>query len=216
MPCFENGRAGRDTTTRAAKYLKSAATQQATAELYREWGDAANADASVTNAEQIAAKANALLHVAEAPVVKMGEAVSPKRRRLVDTLMAPNVAALDASAHRLELLGRLGLDCTAMALDAADSIQAQNSFERMLAHQMAVAHKTSLEIVDKASFMPETNDKARMLKVACRMMDTFQRGLLTLQRIRSNGEQRITVQYVTVADGGQAIIGDVNHGGTAK
>ena len=75
---------------------------------------------------------------------------------------------------------------------------------------------TSQEIVDKASFMPETNDKARMLKVACRMMDTFQRGLLTLQRIRSNGEQRITVQYVTVADGGQAIIGDVNHGGTAK
>ena len=47
-------------------------------------------------------------------------------------------------------------------------------------------------------------------------METFQRGLLTLQRLRTNGEQRIIIQHVTVANGGQAVIGDVKVGGTKK
>jgi hypothetical protein len=44
-----------------------------------------------------------------------------------------------------------------------------------------------------------------------RMMNTFQQGMLTLQRVRTGGEQRVVVeqhQYVTrVEDGGQAVIG---------
>jgi hypothetical protein len=46
-----------------------------------------------------------------------------------------------------------------------------------------------------------------LLNLACRMMETYQRGLLTLQRLRSRGERNVVVQLVTVADGGQAIIG---------
>ena len=42
-------------------------------------------------------------------------------------------------------------------------------------------------------------------------MNTFQQAMLTLQRIRTGGEQRVVVeqhQYVTrVEDGGQAVIG---------
>jgi hypothetical protein len=110
----------------------------------------------------------------------------------------------------------MGNDCAAMALDAAASIEAENSLEKMLAHQLAVAHKTALEITDKATFMQDVVEKARMLNLACRMMETYQRGLLTLQRLRSNGEQKITVQYVTVAEGGQAIVGTVNRGGGDK
>jgi hypothetical protein len=128
----------------------------------------------------------------------------------------PNVAALEASAHRLELLDRMGLDCAAMALDAADSIRAENSLERMLAHQLAAAHKAALQQIDKATFAADTGDKLRLLNAAARMMGTFQNGLLTLHRIRSNGDQRITIQHVTVADGGQAVIGAVNRGGGDK
>ena len=42
-------------------------------------------------------------------------------------------------------------------------------------------------------------------------MNTFQQAMLTLQRMRTGGEQRVVVeqhQYVTrVEDGGQAVIG---------
>jgi hypothetical protein len=43
------------------------------------------------------------------------------------------------------------------------------------------------------------------------MMETYQRGLLTLQRLRSS-ERNGAVQFVTVADGGQAIIGRIYRG----
>ena len=38
------------------------------------------------------------------------------------------------------------------------------------------------------------------------MCDCFESGMLTLQRLRSGGEQRILVQHVKVDNGGQAIV----------
>jgi hypothetical protein len=85
--------------------------------------------------------------------------------------------ALDASAHRIQLLDRLGNDCAALAIDAANSIRAENSLEKMLSHQLAVAHKSALECTAAAVFEANTLEKARLLKVYARLMETFQRGL---------------------------------------
>ena len=75
-----------------------------------------------------------------------GEAVpSPTERFLHDTLAVPDLAAVEASVERSRLLLQSGTDVAAMALDAASSIQASNSLERMLAHQMAAAHKQAME-----------------------------------------------------------------------
>jgi hypothetical protein len=38
------------------------------------------------------------------------------------------------------------------------------------------------------------------------MMATFQQGLLTLQRLRTGGTQRVIVQHVNVNEGGQAVV----------
>ena len=211
--CLERGRTGRDATAKAARTMSYSLGQRVVAKQYREWGDEARAETHEGYADESAGKAAKLMQLAEIPAMALGEAVPTQRSGLVDTLKLPDVAALDASAHRLALLDRLGNDCAAMALDAAASIKAENSLEKMLAHQLAVAHKAALEMTDKATFMQDITDKTRMLNLACRMMETYQRGLLTLHRLRSNGEQKITVHYVSVADGGQAIIGDVNQGG---
>lgn len=148
-------------------------------------------------------KAEALLRVEAVPPMALGEAIPTKRSRLVETLKLPDMAALDASAHRLELLGRLGNDCAAMALDAAASIEAGNSLEKMLAHQLAVAHKTALQLTDKATFQRDPEEKAQSLHLAGRMMETFQHGLLTLERLRKSDGRYINL---TVADGGQAVV----------
>jgi hypothetical protein len=48
------------------------------------------------------------------------------------------------------------------------------------------------------------------------MTVTYQQGMTTLQRLRSDGAQKILVQHVTVEDGGQAIVaGKVKAGGSA-
>ena len=51
--------------------------------------------------------------------------------------------------------------------------------------------------------------EAKRLNAAARCMTAYQHGLLTLAKLRQNGNQRITVQYVNVSNGSQAVLGDI-------
>ncbi|MDP1734610.1 MAG: hypothetical protein Q8L44_09640 [Sulfuritalea sp.] len=177
--------------------------QRVVAKQYQEWGDVAGAAIHGGYADEYAGKAAALMQSTEMPPMALGEAVPPQTSQLIDTLKLPDMAALDASAHRLELLGRMGNDCAAMALDAAATIEAGNSLEKMLAHQLAVAHKTALQLTDKGTFQQDAEEKSRMLNLACRMMESYQRGLLTLARLRNSDRHHVAL---TVAEGGQAVV----------
>jgi hypothetical protein len=58
---------------------------------------------------------------------------------VVDTVADPDYVTASASRERLELANEArSLD---LALDVADSIQAQDSLEKMLVHEMAVLHR---------------------------------------------------------------------------
>ena len=52
-------------------------------------------------------------------------------------------------------------------------------------------------------------EERRRLNAAARCMAVYQQGLLTLQKVRRNGPQRIMVQYVNVSNGGQAVVGNI-------
>jgi hypothetical protein len=112
---------------------------------------------------------------------------------------------LGASRDRLELIA--DTEVLEPALDAAQSIQAANSLEKMLVHQMAAVHRAAMKLLARA-----VNDRllpveaARLTNAAARMMDVYQAGLLTLQKIRTGGKQTVVVQHVQVSDGGQAVI----------
>jgi len=201
--CLERGQVGRDTTTRAARALKIARTEEGTANLCRARGDNASAESHEFSSQTYAAKAAELFMSGLEHTMAMGEAIPIKDSHLADMLRVPNVAGLDASAHRLELLGHLGLNCTAMALDAADTIKAENSLEKMLAHQLAAAHKVALDLTAKGALQRDSVEKARLLNLAGRMMETFQHGLLTLERLRKSYGRYLNL---TVADGGQAVL----------
>jgi len=137
-----------------------------------------------------------------------GEAVPPPTEKLIhDTLTVPDLAAVEASFDRSRLL--LGAGVAAIGLDAVNTIQAGNSLEKMLAHQLAAAHKATMEMI--GSVHPNTHDATahtKRLNAAARCMHAYQQGLLTLQKLRQNGNQRITVQYVNVSNGSQAVVGD--------
>jgi len=138
-----------------------------------------------------------------------------------DTVRRPDYVASAASRDRLWLADQAkALDA---AIDAADSIQAQDSLEKMLTHQMAVLHRGIMtasrrldEEIESASVINEdkrerANIRAtRLAGAMARMSVAYQSGLLTLQRKRSGGVQRITVthhhQQVTVQEGGQAVV----------
>ena len=142
------------------------------------------------------------------------------------TVDRPDCVAIEASRDRLELADKAG--ALEMGLDLADTIQADNSMEKMLVHQMAAVHNSAMRMtalvnrrlesmanINQLTTMQDIErqniETCRLAGTVARMMNTFQQGMLTLQRVRTGGEQRVVVeqhQYVTrVEDGGQAVIG---------
>ena len=47
-------------------------------------------------------------------------------------------------------------------------------------------------------------------------MESYQRGALTLERLRNGGRQVVQVQHVNVSDGGQAVVAGTIQGGRRK
>ena len=99
-----------------------------------------------------------------------------------------------------------------MALDASVSVQATNSLEKMLAHQMAAVHKLAMEQMGQVSYERDATAEAKRVNAIARCMAVYQQGLLALHKVRQNGQQQITVQYVNVSNGSQAVIANVQRG----
>lgn len=146
---------------------------------------------------------------------------------LVDTVRErPSMLAAEASESRLRLTG----NSMVLAVDAAESIKARNSLEKMLAHELAAAHRLAMHMAEQSAQLVDrheswgkmnnpahTIEAARLANASARMMGAFQDGLLTLERIRRGGKQTVKVihQHVAVAAGGQAVVaaGGVKGGG---
>ena len=139
-----------------------------------------------------------------------GEVIPPPEEKFLhDTMAVPDLAAVEASLERSRLLLQYGADVVAMALDASASIKAENSLEKMLAHQLAAAHKMVMEQIGRARGESHLESAIKRIHAATRCMTAFQQGLLTLKKLRQGGQQKITVQYVNVSHGSQAVIGNV-------
>ena len=70
--------------------------------------------------------------------------------KLIDTVERPDAITAEASMDRIKLADE-GIECVAMAIDAAETIQAANSIEKMMAHQLAAAHKLAMTCAGKAN-----------------------------------------------------------------
>jgi hypothetical protein len=147
-----------------------------------------------------------------------GELVQPRDAStyLYNTLDSPDFIAADASAARMHLAKDAG--ALALSVDTADTIQAENSAELMLAHQLAAAHAGAMKLMGQLTNMMMTQNNSmrtddganlratRLAGAAPRLMMAYQQGLVTLDRLRAGGKQTIIVQHVQVNEGGQAVV----------
>ena len=214
--CAEESRQGRDSTTRAVK-LKQRSMRGQAQKLRVEFKEGVvdeGLDFDIASSEILAEDA---LQLQSAVTLSDGGEVLPRGNiDLLDTLEVPGTTALDASRNRMELVTSLGTDVAAMALDASDTIHASNSMEKMLAHQMAVMHDAAMRSACKANLEQDPVQAVRMMNLSIRAMETFQKGLLVLKRLRGTGEQRIVIRHVSVEGGSQAVIGNIKTGGGGK
>ncbi len=79
---------------------------------------------------------------------------------------------IEASMNRLELASKNGV--LSMALDTAEAIGASNAAEQMIAHQMAVAHRTSLDLIAEAGNTRDPIERCRLINTASKLMDICQ------------------------------------------
>jgi hypothetical protein len=143
-----------------------------------------------------------------------GELV-PQESELRDTVTNPDYVTVDASRDRLELASLAGV--LELGLDASDSINARNSLEKMMVHQMAAVHRQIMKLTARMDdialmqfphhegFQQKNVEVCRLGATMARLTACFQSGLLALQRVRAGGRQVVTVQHVHVAEGGQAV-----------
>ena len=141
--------------------------------------------------------------------------------RLQDTSYAPS--SVEAHAHKQRLQLAIEAGCGDLAMDAAVTIQATSSLERMIAHQLAAAHAHAMRLLASADRWLQDSDAsarsdwpdraqrasveaARLTSAAARMMAAYQDGVAALARMRTGGQQTVTVQHVHVGDGGQAVV----------
>lgn len=207
--CTERTRVGRDNTSRALK------SQQAVDRLRVDQLQGKPSHMASEDQEYASVAGQLMAQVLHEPAPAWpdgsgGEVVDPKLGGVVNTLTSPTVTALEASAHRTDLLTMVGNDVAAMALDAADTIQAGNSVEKMLAHQMAAIHNAAMRMLHRANLTDDPALAVKTMNAAMKGFATFLGGINALRQMRGNQQQHIVVQHVNVSAGGQAVVGSVN------
>ena len=88
-------------------------------------------------------------------------------------------------------------------------MKAEGLVEGMLATQMAAAHEVAMALMQYATNAPSIKASEHYLRNSARLMQLYLRQMDALNKHRGKGQQKVTVEHVHVAAGGQAVVGNV-------
>jgi hypothetical protein len=97
-------------------------------------------------------------------------------------------------------------------LSVVTGIQPQDQIEAMLAAQMAAVHVATMTFARRLAHVENIEQQDSAERAFNKLARTFAAQIEALKRYRTGGEQKVTVQHVTVSEGGQAIVGNVTQG----
>ncbi len=89
------------------------------------------------------------------------------------------------------------------------SIEPRDELEAMLAAQMAAVHMATMTVARRVAQVETIAMQDSTERAFNKLARTFAVQMEALKRYRTGGEQKVTVQHVTVNEGGQAIVGAV-------
>ena len=94
-------------------------------------------------------------------------------------------------------------------LSVIQGVQPRDQLEAMLAAQMAAVHMASMTFARRLRNVENLAQLDSAERAFTKLTRTFATQMEALKRYRTGGEQKVTVQHVSVAEGGQAIVGNV-------
>jgi hypothetical protein len=95
-------------------------------------------------------------------------------------------------------------------LAVVKGIEPRDQIEAMLGAQMAAVHNATMTFARRLGHAEIILQQDSAERAFNKLARTFAAQVEALKRYRSGGEQKVTVQHVHVAEGGQAIVGNVN------
>jgi hypothetical protein len=98
-------------------------------------------------------------------------------------------------------------------LSVVKGIEPKDEIEAMLAAQMAAVHMASMTFARRLAHVDTIPQQDSAEKAFNKLARTFTTQMEALKRYRTGGQQKVTVEHVTVQAGGQAIVGNVSHPG---
>jgi hypothetical protein len=94
-------------------------------------------------------------------------------------------------------------------LSVVKDIKPRDQIEAMLAAQMAAVHMATMKFARQLALVGTIQEQDSAERTLNKLARTFATQMETLKRYRAGVEQKVTVQQVSVSEGGQAIVGNV-------
>lgn len=113
-----------------------------------------------------------------------------------------------------QLVGKTSDQEMGQALKQMAELKPQTHLEAILVSQMVAVNTATTKIL-QAALLPgqDSLGNGMNLNYVTKLQRTFLQQIDVLQKIRGKGQQTVRVEHVTVNTGGQAIVGNVEHGG---
>ncbi len=108
--------------------------------------------------------------------------------------------------------GQVDEDGLNFMLSVVKGIEPEDEIETMLAAQMAAVHMATMTFARRLAHVDNIPQQDSAERAFNKLARTFATQVEALRRHRTGGEQKVTVEHVTVNEGGQAIVGNVARG----
>ena len=92
------------------------------------------------------------------------------------------------------------------------SVKPRDELEAMLATQMGAIHAATMMLARRLNHVETIPQQDAAERALNKLARTFATQMEALKRYRTGGQQKVTVEHVTVNSGGQAIVGAVEAG----
>ena len=135
-------------------------------------------------------------------------------RLLIEALGTSNSDFVNGLLSQLALCGSRDSEIDEAGLNfmlsVIKDIKPRDQLEAMLAALMAGIQMTTMTFMHRLAHVDNVAQQDSAGALLIKLNRTFAVQMETLKRYRTGGEQKVTVQHVTVSEGGQAIVGNVN------
>lgn len=147
------------------------------------------------------------------PITVKGTKLQVDETAMQATFGSPNPDFVVGLVRQLTNIASIGEtpdeDGIAFVTSVVGGIEPRDQLEAMLAAQMAAVHNAVMTTAQKLAIAVDVRKREVMERSLNRLTRTYAMQLEALRRYRNGGQQKVTVEHVTVNQGGQAIVGTV-------